>query len=113
MQCCNCRCSTAPACLSGRGPSRSIHAAAGGESAARGAVLLHVDALHRLLDALQQSLAFWGIVPLQIAVHVCERVDIRFKILLTDGPLKEDKTHGISHVTQAAGKRGASPRGLP
>ena len=114
MQCCNCRCSRAPACLSGRGgPPDPYTRLLAASPAARGAGLLHVNALHRLLDALQQSLAFGGIAPLPVAVHVRERVDVRFEILLTDGPLKEDRTHGIRHVTQAAGKRGASPRGAP
>lgn len=71
-----------------------------------------MDALDRLSDALQQSLAFRRGVPLQVAVHVCERVDICLEILLADGPLKEDRTWGSSHVTWAAGKGGAGVRGL-
>ena len=73
---------------------------------------LHVDALDRLLDALQQSFAFRRVVPLQVAVHVCERVDIRLEILLADGPLKEDRTRGSSHGTWAAGKGEAGLRGV-
>lgn len=71
-----------------------------------------MDALDRLLDALQQSFAFRRVVPLQVAVHVCERVDIRLEILLADGPLKEDRTRGSSHGTWAAGKGEAGLRGV-
>lgn len=65
-----------------------------------------MDAFHGLLDALQQSLAFRGVVPLQVAVHVRERVDICLKILLTDGPLKDEKRRRTSHVVWAAEARG-------
>lgn len=71
-----------------------------------------MDALDRLLDALQESFAFRRVVPLQVAVHVCERVDICLEILLADGPLKEDRIQGSSHVTWDAGKGGAGKGGV-
>lgn len=58
--------------------------------------ILHMDALHRLFDAFQQSLAVWGVVPFQIAVHVCECIYICFKILLADWALNE---YGTNYTT--------------
>lgn len=50
-----------------------------------------MNTLHCLLDTFQQSLAIWGIVPFQIAVHICERIHVCFKILLADWALNKGK----------------------
>lgn len=55
---------------------------------------LHLDALDGLLDALQQVLVLRVLVALLVGVHVCQRVHIGIKVLLTNWllqPIKKKK----------------------
>lgn len=52
---------------------------------------LHLDALDSLLDAFQQVLVLRVLVALLVGVHVCQRVHIGIKVLLTNWLLQPKK----------------------